>query len=236
MITTSMLWLKMAPSGFGHARRQASQLMHSSMSMYIGSFFQTGFRSRVSRRIWRPVFFGPFSLAGSLTVSLTFPTVVPRYGSRPTTRLKPPEHQHIVSDETHLFLSPGWISAARELRAEYEDKIPEPPIAVLINVVVTDMPHSDGRLDGHVDSSDGQLIIDEGHLDEPELTVTIDYDTARTIFVKRDPAELMQAFFGGKILVEGDASRLLMLQAEAPTEHAVEVYERLAAFTAPDPE
>lgn len=141
-----------------------------------------------------------------------------------------------MSDETHLFLSPGWIDAARQLRAEYEDQIPEPPIAVLINVVVTDMPHSEGRLEGHINSSDGQILIDEGHLDEPELTVTIDYATARTIFVKRDPQELMQAFFGGKILVEGDASRLLMLQAEPPTEPALEVYERLAALTAPEPD
>lgn len=141
-----------------------------------------------------------------------------------------------MSDEQHLFLSPGWIGAARELRAEFEDRIPEPPLAVQLNVVVTDIPHSDGRLDGHIDSSDGQLIIEEGHLDEPELTVTVDYDTARTVFVTRDPQMLMQAFFGGKILVEGDASRLLMLQAEPPGDDAIAMYQRLADLTAPDPD
>ena len=41
---------------------------------------------------------------------------------------------------------------------------------------------------------------------------------------------------GGKILVEGDASRLLMLQAEPPGDDAIAMYQRLADLTAPDPD
>ena len=46
---------------------------------------------------------------------------------------------------------------------------------------------------------------------------------------------VMQAFLGGKIFVDGDASKLLALQAGAPTDVeplAVEIYREMQAFTA----
>jgi len=130
------------------------------------------------------------------------------------------------------FLSDAWIDNARALRDEFEEQIPAPPIAVKMNVVVTDIDHRDDQaLEGHIDSSEGDVIIDKGHLDEPELTVTVDYATAKAAFVTRDPQAVMQAFFAGKILVEGDVSRLMALQAEAPNEAAIEMYRRLSAMT-----
>lgn len=130
------------------------------------------------------------------------------------------------------FLSDPWIENARELRAEYEGRIPPPPIAVKMNVVITDIDHRDEKeLHGHIDSSDGDIIVEQGHLDDPELTVTVDYATARAAFVTRDPQAVMQAFFAGKIMVEGDVSRLMALQAEPPNEAAIEMYQRLSAMT-----
>ncbi len=41
----------------------------------------------------------------------------------------------------------------------------------------------------------------------------------------------MRAFFSGKIYVEGDASKLLAVQAPQVDPVAIEMYERLAAFT-----
>ena len=49
-MTTSGPWLKMAPKCDGQCRRQASQLMHSSISMRTGRFFHFGLRVRVSMR------------------------------------------------------------------------------------------------------------------------------------------------------------------------------------------
>lgn len=130
------------------------------------------------------------------------------------------------------FLSDPWIENARALRAEYEEQIPPPPIAVKMNVVVTDIDHrEENELHGHIDSSDGDIIVDQGHLDEPDLTVTVDYATAKAAFVTRDTQAVMQAFFAGKIMVEGDVSRLMALQAEPPTEAAIEMYQRLSAMT-----
>lgn len=136
----------------------------------------------------------------------------------------------------HPFLSPEWITAARALRAEYADQLPEPVVAARLNIVITDVPHGESDvMKGHIDTTEGQTIIDDGHLDDPDLTVTVDYDTAKAAFVTRDQEALMQAFFGGKILVEGDVSKLLALQSTPPDEVAplvIEMYERLNAFTA----
>ncbi len=137
---------------------------------------------------------------------------------------------------TYAFLSPDWVEAAKQLRAEYADQLPEPAVEARINVVVTDVPHRDGgQMLGHIDTANGETLIEEGHLDDPELSVTVDYDTAKAAFVTRDQQKVMEAFFGGKILVEGDASRLLALQADPPEDVApllYEMYERLNEFTA----
>ncbi len=139
-----------------------------------------------------------------------------------------------MSSPTYPFLSDGWITAARALRAEYEGRIPEPPAAVRLNTIVTDSPHHDGPLDGHIDTTRGEIIIDEGHIDSPDLTVTVDYATAKAAFVTRDPQAVMASFLSGKILVEGDVMKLMVLQSTQPDALAVEMFERLDALTARD--
>ncbi|MFV0525139.1 MAG: SCP2 sterol-binding domain-containing protein [Acidimicrobiales bacterium] len=141
----------------------------------------------------------------------------------------------------HPFLSDEWIEAARELRGRYAGRSPEPPVPARINVVVTDIPHRDGPLDGHIDSSAGQLLVEHGHLDGPDLTITVNYGTARAAFIDGDPQAVMQAFIAGKILVEGDVSKLMALQAAGPAaaaeggnELAAEIQQQLQAITAAD--
>lgn len=144
----------------------------------------------------------------------------------------------VVTVTTHPFLSDAWIDAARELRERRAGELPPPPAAVKVNVVVTDIPHRDGDLQGHIDTSEGTTIIEDGHLDDAELTVTVDYATARAAFIDRDQQAVMQAFLGGKIFVEGDASKLLALQAGPPPDVepiAEDVYAELRSFTADEP-
>ncbi len=143
----------------------------------------------------------------------------------------------VAGVSAYPFLSAEWIEAARQLRARHADDLPSPPAEVRLNVVVTDIPHRDGDLQGHIDTTDGQgVIIEEGHLDEVDLTVTLDYGTARSAFIERDQQAVMQAFLGGKILVDGDASGLLALQAAPPEpdERAASIYAEMLAFTADD--
>lgn len=133
--------------------------------------------------------------------------------------------------KTHRFLSDDWVEAARALRAEYTDRLPAPPFAVRINVVVTRCPHETAEIHGHIDTSGGEIRLERGHLDDPELTMTVDYDTAYTLFVGRDPQASMAAFFSGKILVDGDVSRILALQTPVASPALDELNNRLKAMT-----
>lgn len=146
---------------------------------------------------------------------------------------------------TYPFLSDEWIAAARELRARYAADTPEAGVAAKVNVVVTDIPHRVGDLEGHVDTTGGQAIIEYGHLPDSEMTITVPYAVARAAFIEQDQQAVMQAFFAGQILLEGDPSKLMQLMSElssgqAPDalgeagEAAIAIYDELLAFTADD--
>lgn len=110
------------------------------------------------------------------------------------------------------FLSPEWIAAAKAIHAEYADRVPSPSFDIRVNVVVSGAPFGDGTVRGYVDAVAGQLEIEAGQLDGAELTIHLDYGTARAIFLDRDPQASMRAFLEGRIRPEGDVSKVLLLQ------------------------
>ena len=114
------------------------------------------------------------------------------------------------------FLSDEWLEEARRIRAEYEGKGTSIPHVVRMNLVVTERAvrrQGHRRPPGHLE---GELELDTGHLDEPDLKVTVDYDTAKAILVEGNPQAGMQAFMAGKIRVEGDMAKLMALQTAPP--------------------
>lgn len=115
----------------------------------------------------------------------------------------------------HEFLSPGWIAAVEQIRDEFLDRAPEAPFVVRANVVVTGAPFAEKVVHGHIDTSLG-LAISQGHLDKPDFTASLDYETAKALFVGQDPQAVLQAFFGGKIRLTGDASKLLAMPMPKP--------------------
>jgi hypothetical protein len=132
------------------------------------------------------------------------------------------------------FLSDEWLEEARRIRAEYEGKAMSFPHAVRMNLIVTVVPFGDKDIDAHMDTSTGELVLDVGHLETPDLKVTVDYDTAKAILIEGNPQVGMQAFMAGKIRVEGDMGKLLALQA-APVSadsSAAEMANRLREITA----
>ena len=131
------------------------------------------------------------------------------------------------------FLSPDWMNAARTLRETLPRPDTAPPVAVRMNLVVTDTPF-DADVQGHVDTTDGEVVIEDGHLDRPDLTVTVDYETARAIFIDQDAAAAMQAFMGGRIKVDGDLTKMLAMQASAaaPDANAQALADALRDITA----
>jgi putative sterol carrier protein len=88
-----------------------------------------------------------------------------------------------------------------------------------MNQVITDVPESVGSGDtirAFMDTSSGDVVMELGELEAPDLTLTIDYDTARKIFVEQDQAAGMQAFMSGKIKVQGDMMKMMAMQTSMP--------------------
>jgi putative sterol carrier protein len=115
----------------------------------------------------------------------------------------------------YQFLSDEWVAEAKRIREETEDTgtITTP---VKMNLVITDVPFGDGAVDAHMDSTGGAVDLDLGHLDGPDVTVTLDYETAKSMMVEADPQAGMQAFMAGKIKLQGDMTKALALQSGVP--------------------
>ena len=129
------------------------------------------------------------------------------------------------------FLSDEWLAEARRIRAEYEGKSMSFPHAVRMNLVVTAVPFGEVDIDAHMDTSSGELILDEGHLETPDLKVTVDYDTAKAILVDGNAGAGMQAFMAGKVRVEGDMAKLMALQSAPADGSAQDMAAKLRAIT-----
>jgi putative sterol carrier protein len=131
----------------------------------------------------------------------------------------------------HPFLSQEWMDEARKVREEYKGKTPAIAHQVRMNQVITEVPFGDGTLHSHMDTSSGELVMEEGHLDEVDLTVTLDYATAKAIFVEGNPQAGMQAFMAGKVKVQGDMTKLMAMQQSTPDPIAAEIQQRIQAIT-----
>ena len=89
---------------------------------------------------------------------------------------------------SYPFLSDEWMDEARKIRAEYEGKTPPIAHSVRMNLVVTAVPFSEDDILAHMDTSSGELILEVGHLTDQDLKVTVDYDTAKAILDRGQPA------------------------------------------------
>ena len=134
---------------------------------------------------------------------------------------------------SHQFLSESWIEAARDIRHRYSGDVPAIDVVVRINVITTKVPFGEGTISAYIDTSNGSLEMELGSLEESDLTVTTDYETARKLFVEQDPTASMQAFMAGRIKVEGDITRLMVMQTSLPqTDKTEAVAEEIKAITA----
>jgi hypothetical protein len=119
---------------------------------------------------------------------------------------------------SHPFLSAAWVDAARAIRERHAPNGAPISAAVKINLIVNDSPFGDEPINSYVDTTSGSLVMELGQLDDPDVTVTTDYETARALFLATDPAAGMQAFMAGKLVVEGDMMKLVALPMMAATD------------------
>lgn len=133
----------------------------------------------------------------------------------------------------HPFLSDEWMAEARAIREKYEGQTPPITASMKINLIVSDAPFGDGPVNGHIDTSSGELVMEQGSLDDADVTLTTDYATAKALFVDQDPTVGMQAFMTGKITVQGDMMKLMALQTAIPqNEVTAQMAEEIKAITA----
>lgn len=112
----------------------------------------------------------------------------------------------------HPFLSEEWMAEAKKIREEYRGKGTPVAQTMKMNQIITEVPFGDGTINANMDSSSGEMEMELGHLDNAEVTITIDYATAKAIFVDGNPQAGMQAFMSGKIKVQGDMTKLMASQ------------------------
>ncbi len=132
---------------------------------------------------------------------------------------------------TYQFLSEQWLEEARSIRAEYDGQGATIDQSIRMNLVIGTVPFGEGTVQAHVDTSSGELVLDTGHIDAVDLTVTLDYEVAKAILVEGNPQVGIQAFMSGKIRVEGDIAKLMALQTMTPDPATVEIGTRIMAMT-----
>src|SRR4051812_50094276 len=84
-----------------------------------------------------------------------------------------------------------------------------------MNLMITTTPF-DGDLAMHMAAAGGRADWGKGHLDDADVTLTLGYDTARAIFVDGNPQAAIEAFMAGKIIVQGDITKLMVMQSTRP--------------------
>ena len=132
---------------------------------------------------------------------------------------------------SYPFLSDEWIQEVRKVREEYRGRAEVTGEAVRMNQVITDVPFGQGVMEAHLDTTSGEVEMELGHLETPDVTLTLDYASARDIFVNQDLEAAMQAFMAGKIKVQGDMTKLLIMLQSPVEPLAVEVAERIKSLT-----
>lgn len=131
------------------------------------------------------------------------------------------------------FLSEAWIVAAREVRVRYEDQTPAIVASVRANLNISEVPFGEGTLEAHLDTSTGKMELELGHLEVADVTLSMDYATAKGFVVNQDQAVIMQAVMAGKVRIQGDYTKLMAMATVGQSTGAADV-AGLAAKVAED--
>lgn len=111
----------------------------------------------------------------------------------------------------HEFLSPEWLDEFRSITDRLNIEPLKVDVALRMNQIISGCPFQEEPLKAFIDTSTGVLNLDLGELENADLTVALDYETAKALFVEFNPQRAIESFIAGKILVTGDMTKLLGL-------------------------
>jgi hypothetical protein len=129
----------------------------------------------------------------------------------------------------HPFLSDPWFDEVRRLHNAVGGAAPE-GAEVRMNLMIQSTPF-DGDLPMHLAVAGGRADWGKGHLDDAEVTLTLAYDTAKAIFVDGNPQAAIEAFMAGRIIVQGDITKLMVMQPTGPGSTGSELTRALQEIT-----
>jgi hypothetical protein len=126
----------------------------------------------------------------------------------------------------HVFLTDGWFDETEKIRTELDPPVPDVVKDLVINLLVKNGP--DGDIEAKLEA--GRFV--KGQAADAPTKLTLQYDLARKMFIEQDQQASMQAFMSGEILVEGDMTKLMAMQAGGvPSEEAVKLQARIQEMT-----
>ncbi len=124
------------------------------------------------------------------------------------------------------FLSDEWFGKYKELVEDAgELNIPGAlkELTININVSFADGSAKPVHLQGGV--------FAQGAAGSAPVTVSVPADVAKKIFIDMDQAAGMQAFMSGQMKVDGDVSKLMVLQTIKPSDQQRDLLEDVKAMT-----
>jgi hypothetical protein len=110
----------------------------------------------------------------------------------------------------HPFLSDEWLSEVRRIVDEGALDVPA-GVSLRMNLLVTETPFGADR-PLHIVMADQRAEWDEGHVEQPDLTLTTDYETARELFLGADVQAALTALTAGRLKLQGDLTKLMAAQ------------------------
>ena len=124
-----------------------------------------------------------------------------------------------------VFLTDEWFEQVEQMGQE-AGELNLPP--ALANMVVN-LKVSDSDQDIEANFADG--LLHRGLSSDATTTLLLDRSILQSIITDFDTNEIMGAFMGGKIRVEGDMSKLMAVQTARPSTEQKELYSRIKSMT-----
>ena len=124
-----------------------------------------------------------------------------------------------------VFLTDEWFEQVEQMGQEAGELNLPPALAnMIVNLKV-----SDAEQDIEANFANG--LLHRGLNDAATTTLLLDRSILQSIITDFDTNEIMGAFMGGKIRVEGDMSQLMAVQTARPSTEQKELYSRIKSMT-----
>jgi hypothetical protein len=123
------------------------------------------------------------------------------------------------------------MEAARAIQDEFRGRGEPSEHPIRMNQVIVDIPFEPNRVESHLDTADGDFDLDLGFLEHPDVTVTMPYEVAKAVMIEGNQQLGMQAFLEGRIQIDGDMTKIMILQAGALDPLMIEAQQRIRDIT-----